>query len=385
MRRFGYFLALFLGVGFAQTLTVVGPWSGSEAEEFLPVLRAFQQQTGIRVEYQVRRAEDLAQVLPAQFAARRTVGDVIFMWSWWIGQNAAHAEDLRAQAQGVPFLLETVRDGDRVVGLPYVMFAKPGFWYRRSFFQRHGLAEPRSWEEFVALLERLRTLPGVRAPIASGNGVGWPLSDVVEHFLATYGGPEMNLALMEGRLRWQDPRVRQVLAQRLIPLLERGYFSDPIEWSQAVQLWWRGDYGLYFMGNWITGMVEDPADLGVFPLPGARAVVGGADYLFVPRYSPNVEAAKRLVAFLVSREGVELRVRQGGKLSMRTDVGPAAYPPAEQALARALAGLRIIPDLDDTVGGAWQQAFWDQLKLLWVRPGALDSVLRTLDDRMPRR
>ncbi|TBH17508.1 extracellular solute-binding protein [Thermus thermamylovorans] len=385
MRRLACFLVAALGLGFAQTLTVVGPWSGSEAEEFLPVLRAFQQQTGIRVEYQVRRAEDLAQILPAQFAARRTVGDVIFMWSWWIGQNARHAEDLRVQAQGVPFLLDTVRDGERVVGLPYVMFAKPGFWYRRSFFQRHGLSEPRSWEEFVALLDRIRALPGVRAPIASGNGVGWPLSDVVEHFLATYGGPEMNLALMGGRLRWQDPRVRQVFAQRLIPLLERRHFSDPIEWTQALQLWWRGDYGLFFMGNWITGMVEDPADLGVFPLPGARAVVGGADYLFVPSYSPNAEAAKRLVAFLVSREGVELRVRQGGKLSMRADVGPASYPPAEQALARALAGLRIIPDLDDTVGGAWQQAFWDQLKLLWVRPGALDDVLRTLDDRMPRR
>ena len=135
------------------------------------------------------------------------------------------------------------------------------------------------------------------------------------------------------------------------------------------------------MGNWVTGMVDDPDDLGVFTLPGATAVVGGTDHLFVPRYSANVAAARRLVDFLMSRRGVEIRVAEGGKLSMRSDIGPEHYPPAERELATALAGLSIIDDLDDTVGGSWQRVFWDQLKLLWVRPGALSDVLRELDAR----
>jgi len=372
---------MFTGAASAQTLTVLGPWAGSEADEFMPVLRAFTQQTGIQVQYRTFRAEDLSQTLPAQFAAGRTPADVIFMWGWWIAENARHAVDLAAQARDVPFITDPVTVGNQTVALPYLASVKPGFWYRKSFFKANGLTAPNSWAEFNILLARLRNTAGVRAPIASGNGVGWPLSDTVEHFLATYGGAALNERLMAGTVRWQDPAVRSVFADRIVPLLQRGYFSDPIEWTNAVELWWRGDYGLFFMGNWVTGMVDDPDDLGVFTLPGATAVVGGTDHLFVPRYSANVAAARRLVDFLMSRRGVEIRVAEGGKLSMRSDIGPEHYPPAERELATALAGLSIIDDLDDTVGGSWQRVFWDQLKLLWVRPGALSDVLRELDAR----
>lgn len=365
-----------------QELTVIAGWSGTEADQFTPVLRAFERQTGIKVNYRVYRAEDLSQVLPAQFSARRTIGDVIFTsFGWWIRENAQHLVDLSDVARGQPFTAQTVDVKGATYGVPYVVSVKPGFWYRKSFFQKHGLSEPKTWSEFIELLDRIQRIPGIKNAIASGDGVGWPLSDVTEHVLAAFGGPQLNLDLISGRARWQEPRARAAFQSYLVPLLSKRYFSDPIEWTQALDLWWNGDYGLYFMGNWITGMVKDPTDLGVFPLPGATAVVGTTDYIFVPRYSRSVDAAKRLVAFMVSKEGVETRVAQGGKLSMRSDVGPEAYPPADRALATALQGLTFIPDMDDTIGGAWQQAFWDQLKLLWVRPSALDDVLRTLDEK----
>jgi multiple sugar transport system substrate-binding protein len=45
--------------------------------------------------------------------------------------------------------------------------------------------------------------------------------------------------------------------------------------------------------------------------------------------------------------------------------------------------LAILPDMDDTVGGDWQTLFWDQLKLLWVSPDKLGSVLDTLTREHP--
>jgi len=67
-----------------------------------------------------------------------------------------------------------------------------------------------------------------------------------------------------------------------VPLLKAGDFSDPIEWTSAVDLWWKGDYALYFMGTWITGMVDDPTDLGLISLPGVKAMVLAPDYFMVP-------------------------------------------------------------------------------------------------------
>jgi len=43
----------------AVTLTVIGPWAGPEMEKFMPVLREFEKQTGIKIEYKIYRAEDL--------------------------------------------------------------------------------------------------------------------------------------------------------------------------------------------------------------------------------------------------------------------------------------------------------------------------------------
>ena len=335
------------------------------------------------MDYRIMRAEDLAPVLPAQFAAGLTPGDLIFIaWSWWVKEFAEHLVDLSEEIAGIPFTVEPVVVEGRTVGVSYVTSVKPGFWYRKSFFEAHGLTPPATWEEFLALLERIEAIPGVEKAVASGDGVGWPLTDIVEHFILAFGGVDMFWGLIEGTVKWESPEVRAIFENYIIPFL--AYASEPIEWSAAADLWWDGKYGIYFMGNWITAMVEDPEDLGVFTLPGCQAIVGATDYMFIPKYSKRIDDALALLRYLVSVEGVALRVSKGGKLSMRADVGPEYYPPAEQALVQAVGALKIVPDMDDTIGGDWQPTFWDQLKLLWVRPEALDDVLRALDAAHPK-
>ena len=374
--------ALSLGA-WAEKLVVIGPWSGAEADPFVAVLDAFKAKTGIDYEYRTMRAEDLSKVLPAQFSAGMAPGDLIFMWGWWIAKFAEHMVDLSDVIADVPFAYVNplVVEG-RTVGVPYVVFVKPGFWYRKSFFETHGLKAPSTWAEFFGLFPKIKAIPGVEDAAASGDGVGWPLSDTVEHFILAVGGKDLFLDLTAGKVQWQSPEVKAIFEHFIVPYIEHA--SEPIEWTSALDLWWEGKYGIYFMGNWITGMVGDPSDLGVFALPGAKAVTGGSDIFFVPKYSKDLEAAKKLAAFLMSKEGQELRAAGGGKLVVRADVSPTAYPPAERALMKALEGFTLVSDMDDTIGGEWQAAFWDQLKLLWVKPEALDDVLRVLDEKFPK-
>jgi len=91
--------------------------------------------------------------------------------------------------------------------------------------------------------------------------------------------------LIDKTISWEDPVVASVFEDKLVPLLKAGYFSEPIEWTMALDLWWGGDYGLFFMGSWITGMVEDPDDLGVFSLPECKGIVFAPDYAFAPAYT----------------------------------------------------------------------------------------------------
>ncbi len=369
-------------------LTVIGPWSGAEMEAFMPILEAFTEETDIEVKYRIYRAEDLAPLLPAQFAARTAPGDVIFMWAWFISQMGpdGHALDVTGLIDEDDFTtgaLDPVKVDDTIYGGAYTGKVKPGFWYRKSFFNTHDLEPPTTWAEFTALLDDIEDIPGIVNPIVSGDAVGWPLSDVTEHFIATYGGAQMHQDLTAGTVSWNSSQVKGVFEDRLIPLLEAERFSEPTEWTAAVDLWWDGDYGLYFMGSWITGMVDDPTDLGVFSLPGAEALVFSADYFFIPAYTQHPDEAKELFQFLASAEAQEVQVGEGGHIATNLNVSLDAYPAVDKEVAEILVGKEVLTDLDDTIGGEFQEEFWTQLKLLWVSPGSLNSVLEALEEKAP--
>jgi multiple sugar transport system substrate-binding protein len=371
------------------TITVVGPWSGAEMDAFLPVLARFEALSGINVKYRVLRAEDLATLLPAQFAAGTAPGDVIFMWAWWIGQQAqaGHILDVTDQIDTADFLpgtFDQVTIDGKIYGGAYTGKVKPGFWYRKSFFAANGLTPTTvnsTWADFAALLADIKAIPGVVDAIASGDGVGWPLSDITEHFLITFGGAQLQYDLIAGTADWTTDPVRSIFEDYLVPTL--GNFSDPIEWTTALDLWWDGDYGLYFMGSWITGMVANASDLGIIPLPGCEALVLPADYFFIPKYTKYPDEAKELFRFLISEEAQRLQVAQGGHLATNINVPLDSYPPVDRMVREFIADYAIAPDLDDTIGGEFQTTFWDQLKLLWVNPAALDDVLAAIQAVAP--
>jgi len=371
-----------LGGAEQKTLTVIGPWAGAEQEKFMPVLQAAEQKLGIKIDYRIYRAEDLATLLPAQFAAGTAPGDVIFMWAWFIAANAQHAlevSDVIDETQFSPGILDPVKVDGKLYGASYTGKVKPGFWYRKSFFEKHGLKPPTDWKEFIDLLEELKGIEGLKAPIASGDGVGWPLSDVTEHFLATFGGPELHKELAACVCLPSWSVIEAIFEDWLKYFLDRGYFGEPTEWTAVLEEWWNGDYGLYFMGSWITGMVDDPNDLGVFSIPGNLGIVFAADYAFVPKYTEYPDEAKALLQFLAT-QGQEIQVQQGGHIATYLPVSLELYPPVDREVAQTLAGKVALSDLDDTIGGAFQTTFWDQLKLLWVAPERVDEVVDTIHD-----
>ncbi|MFQ6124236.1 MAG: ABC transporter substrate-binding protein [Candidatus Heimdallarchaeota archaeon] len=363
--------------------TVVGPWSGAEYEVFKPVLDAFTEKTGIAVNYTSIRAEDLATLLPAQFEAEKTPGDLLFMWAWWAKEHKDDLLDL-SDIIDINDFTEVANQGmvdGAMYAAPYTGKLKPGFWYRKSFFEANGLSVPTSYAEFVSLCDKIEAIDGVETAIASGDGVGWPLSDVTEHFLLAYGGVDLFEGLKAGTVSWTSPEVTKVFEDYLVPLIADGHFSEPKEWTLILEDWWAGKHGLYFMGSWITGMVEDPQDLGVFSLPEAKAFVfAGPDFFCIPKYTDNENDAKELAQFLAGAEGQKIQVAQGGHVATHLDVKMSDYKAGvDQEVGALLEGATTVTDLDDTIGGEFQTNFWDQLKFLWVHPEDLATVLAEIE------
>ena len=370
-------------------LVVFSLWGGKEEENFLKALDAFTKKTGIKVKHVAQTTEGLMVGLPAQFAAGKSVADVVIVpWPAWIKELAKEGHLLEVTGLIDPtkypesYVKMVTVDG-KIYAAPFKAWAKPGFWYRKSFFQQHGLTPPETWDDFLALLEKCKGISGVEAPIASGDGVGWPLSDVTEAFIINRGSPELQQKLISGEITFDDPQVRAVF-EELVDLLKKGYFSEPDEWTAQIDKLWAGKYCIYFMGNWMTTMpqVKDINDLGFFPFPEAKGVVAGGDWVIIPKYTEHPDEAKQLLQFLAGPEAQEIMVKAGGFLATNRDVPAEAYKPADKAVVDFLntPGLVVVMDLDDAVGGEFQRTFWDQLKLLWVSPDALPDILEAIKE-----
>ena len=142
-------------------INVTIPWTGDAMELFMPVVDAFEAKTGIKVRVLPYKTENLGPLLPAQFMAKEPMADVMIMsWPWWIEQNSEHLLDLSDLTEGIDFLGNPVVVDGAVYGVPSYLWVKPGFWYRKSVFQANGLEEPQTWDEFLALMDKIKEIVG---------------------------------------------------------------------------------------------------------------------------------------------------------------------------------------------------------------------------------
>jgi len=111
-------------------------------------------------------------------------------------------------------------------------------------------------------------------------------------------------------------------------------------------------------------------------------VSGSVDYAVITKDAPHPAEAKQLVQYLAGADAQEIMVGQGGFLATNLNVPSSAYTPIDKTVVDFMGqqGITIVPDLDDTIGGQWQQTFWDQLKLLWTSPSTstMNNVLNAL-------
>ncbi len=358
-----------------EKLVVIGPWAGAEMDAFLPVLSAFTNISGVEIEYRIERQEDLRVSLPPAFQAETTPGDLIFMVSSFIRDEAGPDGDAIEVTELIGIdeddfsagALDLVTKDGKIYGGAYTGKVKPGFWYRQSFFTTNNLPDPTTFTtftEFEDLLSDIAAISGVVAPVALTEE-GWPLSDMTEHFIATYGGAEMHKDLTDGTVSWTDTSVETLLNTTLVPLIDAGYFAEAGTWEagDAFNRWWAGEFPLWFMGSWITGMVDDPDDLRVFSLPGGTdtGMVFGGDFFFIPTYTERLAEAKWLFEFLASADGQTVQVKQGGHIATALGVDLADYPAVDRGVAALTEGVELLTDMDDTIGAPFQDTFWAQL------------------------
>jgi multiple sugar transport system substrate-binding protein len=382
-------------------LTVISLWSGAEEANFLQVLGNFTENNGINTTHIGYSTQELKATIPTQLAANASTFNVALV-PWpadilnWAGRGyLTEVTDLINASKYPSGFINSVKDSDgKIWAVPFKASAKPGFWYRPSVWQANGWTVPTStttYAQFKTLLATIKadgaSITGFKAPIVSGDTTGWPLSDTAEAFIMGLGGYQLQEELIAGTINWTSPEVTNVFSN-LTELLDQGYFGTPVEWTAPIADLWDGKYAMYFQGSFITAQptVLNKSDFAFFPFPGwtgeTNGVGGSVDYVVLPKFTANMDSAKKLVEYLAGADSQEIMVKLGGFMATNTDVPSTAYNPVDLTVLNFISKptVHIVGDLDDSIGGAFQLLFWDQLKLLWANPSTatMINVLNTL-------
>lgn len=211
-------------------------------------------------------------------------------------------------------------------GLPF-RFSGEAVYYNKSIFAEHGLTEPETYEDLVAIAKTLKEA-GIPA-FTFGGTVNWHVMRLMDVLLETECGIETHDALMNMEANWStEPCAEAAFAQQQMWATE--YFLKPfmgIDNNQATTLWLAGRAAMMLEGDWHVNAIDQAAEIdnyGIFPFPtGTGRLYGFAEYLYISKKTPNPDLAAEFLDLFTSDEFQTKHAGAFGALSVNKNVALA--------------------------------------------------------------
>ncbi|MCP2164312.1 ABC transporter substrate-binding protein [Goodfellowiella coeruleoviolacea] len=396
-------------------VSLLGPWTGAEEDQFRQALRVFSARTGTQVDYQGTRAlgqvllNDVQQGTPHDVAVLPSPGEL----ARYAAEHAVLPLDdvvgPEWESEYSPQWRKLARAGqDGLYAVPIQVNLKSIVWFNP---RRLPGDRPATWADLTALTGAV--VARGDTPWCMGMGAsatsGWPGTDWIEDILLRQAGTEVYQRWVAGTLPWTDARVRRAWQTwgeiTGGPGQVRGGAESALltDFADAARAMFTDPPGCFLehQGSFIAGAYRGypggpraGTDFDFFPLPRLGPVAAGAsqswevsaDMAGMFRDTPQ---ARALVRFLASADGQ--RIWPGvGAFSANTRVGRQAY--GDEVSRRVIDELTgsdtLCFDASDLMPATLRNAFYravltylsDQSRLDELL-GELDQIRRELADR----
>ncbi|AZS43164.1 Multiple sugar-binding protein [Microbacterium oleivorans] len=393
-----------------KTVRISGGITGGEADALNKSFDQFTKDTGIKVEY---------------------VGDKSFEGNIVTKVTGGDAPDIAVVPQ--PGLLKTLVDTGKVLKAPEdvetavdanwspdwkkygtfddTFYAAPmlanlkGYvWYSPKQFAEWGVEAPKTWDEMIALTDKIVETTGKPAWCAgfsSEAASGWPGTDWVEDLVLRQSGADVYDKWVAGDVKFTDPEIKKAFDAVGDILLNQDYVNagygdvksiNSTAFGDVAAAVASGDCALTHQASFLsanfldvktkdgnTPEVAPDGDVYAFIMPGYTEgelqIEGGGE--FVAGFSDD-ESTQKVLAFMASPEFADARVKLGGVISANKKADPSLA--SSEFLKEAMTTLQddstvLRFDASDlmpaTVG---QGSFWKGM-VDWIDGKDTDSVL----------
>lgn len=391
-------------------VTVFGVAADEQARLFQAEFDEFSEKTGITVEYEGNKdfetlilvrvegqnAPDIATFaqpgLLADFMRRGAIVDVgTFLPMDWLKTK---------YSQGLIDL--SMIDG-KVAGLWHNADVKSLVWYPKKAFDAKGYTIPQTWDEMIALSDKIVADGGTPWCIGmeSAGATGWVGTDWIEDVMLRTQPAEKYDAWTRGELKFDSPEVRKAFETTGAIWFKEGYvyggidtilttpFGDaPLPMFEDQPKCW-----LHRQASFITNFFpkdkvvgEDVAYFYLPPIDPAlgKPVLGSGSIAAMFNDRPEV---REVMKFLATGKSIEAEAKAGVAVAPHLDADPAWYPNEatagfatiiQQATTFRFDGSDLMP------GAVGAGTFWTGI-VDWVsaKGANLDTVLKTIDASWP--
>ncbi len=391
----------------SSTLTILGVWTGAEAEAFNKMVAPFEAETGIKVEFTGTR--DLPAVLttrveagnPPDVSALPNPGQMIeFAKAGKLVDLSTFMDMDVLQSDYSSTWLDLGTYKGKFCGVFISADLKSLVWYSPKAFAAAGYIVPTTWEELIALSDKMVADGNTPWAIGleSGAASGWAGTDWVEDIMLRTVEPEVYDLWVAHGISWLDDRVQRAFELfGQIALNEKYVYGGTnavltINFGDSPGALFTTPPNAYMhrQATFIKSFILDQfpnlvpgEDFDFFPFPPidpqyGTPALGAADMFAMFNDTPEAQA---FMQYIVSPEAQEIWVGELGKPSANKRVNPAAYPDdltrkAAKILSEASTFRFDGSDLMPSAVGAG--SFWTGI-LDYVSGVSLKKVLMTIE------
>jgi alpha-glucoside transport system substrate-binding protein len=406
-----------------KTVSIQTQWIGGEGTNFAAAVADYAAASGIKIQIDsigsshetvLKTRIDggkppdlamLAQPTPVlTYAAQGKVIDVAtFM-------DAKKLSDEHANTIGL------VTQGSNIWGIPYKADVKSTIWYPIKAFADKGYTVPKTWDELIALSDKIAasgTNPWCISAGGPGDATGWQITDWVEEVVLKTKGIDYYNDWISHKVTFEDPGIKDafdkvgkifftdkyvfggptaiVATDQKTPM--DPMFTDDLKnpkcWMQKIPTWYGPDFFPDQRASGKPSKYVIGTDVGIFPFPtidpAQTYAEGSADTLMVLVDRPEVRA---VAEFLATPSGIQNWIAAGSAISTNSTTPAEWYAGAYKLkVASEIAGSAkgIGFDASDLMPGkVGAGTFWTQ-SVQWVNNGGsnTDAVLKAIDDSWP--